>query len=69
MERVAEFVELRVVGAVAVAAGLRDVVLAEVLPLEIGVDLGQRLLADPTIAARRQLPGIALLFEVTRFLQ
>jgi len=69
MERIAKLIQFGVVGAVAVAAGLRDVVLAEVLPLEIGVDFGQRLLADPTIAARRQLPGIALLFEVTRFLQ
>ena len=52
MEGVAELVEFAVVGAVAVAAGLGDVVLAEVLALEVGVDFGQGFLADASVAAR-----------------
>ena len=64
MEWVAEFVGLGVVGTIAVAAGFGDVVLAEVLSLEVGVDLGEGFLADAAVAARSELPGVALFLEV-----
>ena len=64
VEWVAEFVGLGVVGTIAVAAGFGDVVLAEVLSLEVGVDLGEGFLADAAVAARSELPGVALFLEV-----
>ena len=69
VERIAELVELRVVGAVAVAAGFRHVVFAEGLALEVGVDFGQRFFADLARAARRELPGVAVLADVTGFFE
>ena len=69
MEGIAELVELRVVRAVAVAAGFGHVVLAEGLALEVGVDFGQRLFADLAGAARGELPGVAVLADVTGFFE
>ena len=69
MERIAELVELGVVGAVAVAAGFGHIVFAERLALEVGVDFGQRLFADFARAARGQLPGLAVFADVAGFFE
>ena len=69
VEGVAELVRLVVVHALAGAAELRDLVVAQAVLLELRVDLTERLLADHAGAARRQLPGVALAPDVAGLLE
>jgi len=68
-ERIAELVDLGVVGAVAADPAEVRLVAADAVLLQLGEDVAQRLLPDLADGAGRQLVLIALLLDCSRHLR